>query len=547
MILENLTLSFGVQDIFRSITLTIANNEHVGIVGVNGAGKTTLFKIIAGELLPDKGKVILDKNTRIGYLKQVIEEDVLDSEIITLDYLLSGRPIKELETELNKLYDDVSAEQDEYKQKELLKKIAYVQQMLEYHEIYNAENILLKIISGMNIDDNLLLQPLKTLSGGQKSKVAFARLLYSNPEIILLDEPTNHLDKLSRDYVINFLKNYRGMVFVISHDPEFLDMVTSKTLYLDKRTKTMELYNGNYAAFKKIKLEHDKSVERQAENESKEIDKLQSIVDKYRNASGNRKRMAQDREKKLEKLLESRIEIAPNSKQVNLDIAINKDSGVIPIKVSGLSFKYDKSSSTNIIDNLSFELYRGEKFLIVGQNGVGKTTLLKLIIQQIYQDNGTIDIGAKTDIGYYAQEHELLDNSLTVLENFRHSQISQKRLRAVLGKFLFFGDDVFKNVGILSPGERSRVALAKLALSGANMIILDEPTNHLDPETQMIVAKTFKEYEGTMLIVSHSPEFVDNLGVERVLILPSGKIDYYERGLVEHYQELNSKSKKTLK
>ncbi len=544
MILENLTLSFGIQNIFRNINLSIPKNEKLGIVGVNGAGKTTLFKIITGELWPDEGRIVLEKKTRIGLLPQVIDEDILNSEILTMDYLLSGRPISKLKTELNAAYNDVSNETNESKQKEILNKIAYLQQMLEYYDVYNAENIMLKIISGMGVDENLLLQSLNTLSGGQKSKIAFARLLYSKPEVILLDEPTNHLDKTSKDYVINFLRNYKGSVFIISHDTEFLDLVTSKTLYLDKRTKTMQLYNGNYSTFKKFRAEHDKAIERQAENQEKEIERLQAIVDKYATSSGARKRMAQDREKKLAKLLENKIEVAPTSKKVNIEIDINRESGTLPLKVTNLSFKYDKSSPKNIVDNLTFNLSKGEKFLIVGENGIGKSTLLKLIIGQLQQDRGIIEIGTKTDIGYYAQEHELLDNNSTILENFRNIPMPTKKLRAILGRFLFFEDDVFKNVSVLSPGERSRVALAKLALTGANMLILDEPTNHLDPETQSIIAETFREYSGTILIVSHNPEFVDNLGVERVLMLPSGDISYYNRQVVEYYQNLNSNSKK---
>lgn len=544
MILENLTLSFGIQNIFRNISLSIPKNEKLGIVGVNGAGKTTLFKIITGELLPDEGLIVLEKNDRIGLLPQVIDEDVLNSKILTMDYLLSGRPINKLETELNEAYNAISNKMNESKQKKILNKIVYLQQMLEYYDVYNAENIMLKIISGMGVDEELLLQPLNTLSGGQKSKIAFARLLYSKPEILLLDEPTNHLDKASKDYVINFLRNYKGSVFIISHDTEFLDLVTSKTLYLDKRTKTMQLYNGNYSTFKKLRTEHDKTIESQAKNQKKEIERLQAIVNKYETSSGARKRMAQDREKKLEKTLKNKIEEAPTTKKVNVEININRESGILPLKVTNLSFKYDKSSTKNIIDNLTFDLRKGEKFLIVGENGIGKSTLLKLIIGQLQQDKGIIEIGAKTDIGYYAQEHELLDNNSTILDNFRNISMPAKKLRGILGRFLFFGDDVFKNIRTLSPGERSRVALAKLALTGANMLILDEPTNHLDPETQLIIAKTFKEYRGTILIVSHNPEFVDNLGVERVITLPSGEISYYNRQIVEYYQTLNSNSEK---
>ena len=254
--------------------------------------------------------------------------------------------------------------------------------------------------------------------------------------------------------------------------------------------------------------------------------------------------MAQDREKKLERLLADKIEIELVQKKARIDMNVERESNNIPLRVQHLCFKYNKASDNNIIDDLSFELTRGEKFLIVGQNGIGKSTLLKLIIKQLIPDSGTVELGSKTDIGYYAQEHELLDNSKTILENFSNVNISQRQLRSVLGRFLFYGDDVFKKVEVLSPGERSRIALAKLSLQGANLLILDEPTNHLDPETQAIIADTFKTFTGTMLVVSHNPDFVDNLGIERTLILPDGKIDYYDRKTVEYYQSINSNCNK---
>jgi ATP-binding cassette, subfamily F, member 3 len=544
MQLKNLSISFGTQVVFKDINLHIGENEKVGVVGVNGAGKTTFFKIIMGMIEPDSGKVILSKDTRVGWLPQVIDEEVPSMDITVFDYLLLGRPIYGLSKELQDIYNKVAIEKETNKQKQLFNKIDYLQKQLDYWEVYNAENVLLKIISGMNISNSLLEQRLSTLSGGQKSKVAFAKLLYSKPELILLDEPTNHLDKETKEYVLNYLKNYKGSVFVISHDIDFLNQVTTKTLSLDKRTCGMELYNGNYDVFKKLSIEHEKAIQRQAEIQEHEEEKLRTIINKYATASGKKKKMAQDREKKLEKLLENKIDKTPTQRKVNLDMKTNRESSNIPLKVQNLYFKYDKSSKQNIINNLSFSLNRGEKFLIVGPNGIGKSTLLKLIVGELKADSGKIDIGEKTDIGYYAQEHELLDNDKDIMGNFSDININQRQLRSVLGRFLFHGDDVFKMVKILSPGERSRVALAKLSLKGSNLLILDEPTNHLDPETQVIIAETFKSFPGTMLVVSHNLEFVDNLGVERTLVLPQGKISYYDKNTVEYFQTLNTPKEK---
>lgn len=539
---KNLTMSFGAQTIFENVNLSIPDNVKIGVVGVNGAGKTTLFKLLMGLEFADTGKIITKNGYRIDWLPQVISDDVDNMNIEVLEYLMQARPIEKLNIELQTLYDSLANTNNN--QKEIFNKIEKIQKQLDYWDSYNAENTLFKIIDGVKLGDDILLKKLNELSGGQKSKVAFVKLLYSNPEIILLDEPTNHLDEDSKNYIINYLKNYKGTVLIISHDVGFLDQVTTKTLFLDKRTKSFSLYDGNYSYFKRVQKQRDENLLKQAQIQQQEEEKLKEIINKYSSASGNRKRMAQDREKKLEKLLSNKIEVLSPNKKVKFNLGIDRESSAIPLKIENLCFKYDKDSLQNIINNLNFELHRGEKFLIVGENGVGKSTLLKLIAGLLTADKGNIKIGSKTDLGYYAQELELLDNAKTILENFRDVNYSQKQLRNILARFLFMGNDVYKNVGILSPGEKSRVALAKLSMGGANLLLLDEPTNHLDPETQYLIAEVFKDYQGTMIVVSHNPDFVDNLGIERILILPTGEISYYNRETVEQYKVLNKQRRK---
>ena len=539
---KNLTMSFGAQTIFEDVNLIIPDNVKIGLVGVNGAGKTTLFKLLMGLEYADTGKIITKNGYRIDWLPQVISDDVDNMNIEVLEYLMQARPIEKLNIELQALYDSLADTNNN--QNDIFNKIEKVQKQLDYWDSYNAENTLFKIIDGVKLSDDILLKKLNELSGGQKSKVAFVKLLYSNPEIILLDEPTNHLDEDSKKYIINYLKNYKGTVLIISHDVDFLDQVTTKTLFLDKRTKSFSLYDGNYSYFKRVQKERDENLLRQAQIQQQEEERLREIINKYSSASGNRKRMAQDREKKLEKLLSNKIEVLSPNKKVKFNLDIDRESSTIPLKIENLCFRYDKESSQNIINNLNFELHRGEKFLIVGENGAGKSTLLKLIVGLLTADKGEIKLGNKTDLGYYAQELELLDNAKTILENFRDVNYSQKQLRNILARFLFMGNDVYKNVGILSPGEKSRVALAKLSMSGANLLLLDEPTNHLDPETQYLIAEVFKDYQGTMIVVSHNPDFVDNLGIERILILPTGEISYYNRETVEQYKVLNKQRRK---
>ena len=384
----------------------------------------------------------------------------------------------------------------------------------------------------MKLED-LLDKKIKELSGGQKSKVAFAKLLYSMPEVILLDEPTNHLDKETKEYVTNYLKNYQGSIYIISHDIDFLNQIITKTLYLNPQEKTLKLYNGNYNTFQKLLNEEEKTKINQAKIEQEEIKHLTNFINKYQSSTGKRKKVVQDREKKLNKLLKNQT-IIEKQKEARIEIQTLKESTKYPLKIKNLSFDYNKNSKKQLINNLNLTLTRGEKFLITGKNGVGKSTLLKLIIGKLTPSEGEIEIGKKTIIGYYAQEHELLENNKTIIENFNDLDIPENKLRSILGNFLFTEDEIYKKVNILSPGEKSRVALAKLSLTNANLLILDEPTNHLDPKTQKLIAQTFKNYKGTMLVVSHNKEFINNLGIERTLELPKGKISYYDQQTLKY-------------
>ena len=540
MKIENLCMSFGTQTIFDNISFQINNNDKVGIIGVNGAGKSTLFNILLGNITPDSGAITLNTKINLGYLPQVIMDDASNKEETVFEYLLEGRPIKKLKEELNSLYETIASIQNEYELKRYYKKINRVSELLEYYDEYNAEVSLLKIISGMNIEDSLLDLKLKNISGGQKSKVAFARLLYSNPEIMLLDEPTNHLDLDTKDYIIDYLKNYHGIILVISHDIEFLNEVTKKTLYVDKIKHNVEMYNGNYEKYIKIKSERDLAKKRLHDRQIKEEEKLKNIIAKYIRGNEKKANIAKDRIKKLEKLESEKIELEKKNKYTKFNMKINRTSYSIPIKCNNLTFGYDEENL--LYENLNFDLSRGEKLLVVGENGIGKTTLLRLIMGYLKPLEGNIEITEKTDIAYYAQEHEILEPNKTILENFANFGLADYEIRRMLGSFLFSGEDIFKKVEVLSPGERSRVALAKISLTGANTLLLDEPTNHLDPMTQLIISDTFKNYEGTMLLVSHNLDFVDNLNINRMLLLPSGRITYYDRDIVMHYEMLDEEN-----
>lgn len=540
MNIQNLTMSFGLQTIYDNVSFQINENDKVGIVGVNGAGKSTLFNLILGKLTPDEGKIIIKNNINIGYLPQVITDEIPNDDITVFEYLLLGRPIEELKNKLTNLYEKIATIEDQKELNHYLKEITKVEDKLTYYDEYNAESTLLKIITGMNIDDKLLDLKLKNISGGQKSKIAFARLLYSKPEIMLLDEPTNHLDIDTKDYIISYLKKYHGMILVISHDIEFLNEVTTKTLYVDKIKHNVEIYNGNYQKYLKIKEERDLAKKRLFEKQQKEEEKLKTIISKYIRGNEKKANIAKDRIKKLERLQSEKVTIEKENKYAKFKMKINYPSYTIPLACQNLTFGYTEDNL--LYENLNFDLTRGEKLLVVGENGIGKTTLLRLIMNYLTPLEGKIIIGEKTNIAYYAQEHEILDSNKTILENFNSFGLPEYELRKVLGSFLFSGNEINKRISVLSPGERSRVALAKISLSGANTLLLDEPTNHLDPMTQMIIADTFSDYEGTMLVVSHNLDFVDNLNINRMLLLPSGKITYYDRDIVMHYEMLNEEN-----
>ena len=537
MNIEHLYMSFGLQEIFNDVNIRFNDNDKVGVVGVNGAGKSTLFNLILGLVTPDSGKITIKNKDLIGYLPQVITDEIPDDNITTFEYLLLGRPIEKLKNNITDLYEKIATLKDDKKLNYYFKEITKNQNKLDYYDEYNAESTLLKIIDGMHIDDSLLNLKLTSLSGGQKSKIAFARLLYSKPEVLLLDEPTNHLDIDTKDYIINYLKTYPGLILVIFHDIDFLNEVTTKTLYVNKLKKNVEMYNGNYEKYLKIKNERDLAKERLYEKQVKEEEKLKGIINKYIRGNEKKANIAKDRIKKLEKLQKEKVVLEKSNKYARFNIKINEPSYLIPLSVNNLTFGYNKDNL--LYQNLTFDLTRGEKLLVVGENGIGKTTLLKLIMKILLPLEGTIFINDKTSIGYYAQEHEILDNEKTIIDNFNEFNLRDFELRKVLGSFLFSGDDIYKKVSVLSPGERSRVALAKISLKGANTLLLDEPTNHLDPMTQTLIAETFKTFEGTMLVVSHNLDFVDNLGISRMLLLPSGKIVYYDRDIVYHYETIN--------
>ncbi len=532
-----MNLAFGLETIYEDAEFLLGDRDKVGIVGVNGAGKTTLFRILLHELELDSGTMTVG-NARIGYLPQEI---VIEDEKQTVwEYLQDGRPIRKINAELELIYAKLETA-DPSGQGSLLERMGKLQDRLEYFDCYEAEEILLDLVDSMQIDLELLERPMAELSGGQKSQMAFARVLYSKPEILLLDEPTNHLDASTKDFVTGYLKNYRGMVLIISHDIDFLNQIINKIMFINKVTHKISVYEGDYYTYKKKYAEEQRLREMGIRQQEKEIKELSEFVQRAKQASQTNhaiKRMGQERALRLEKKkreLKTRDRVY---KRVKMDIRPKREGALMPLEVESISFHYP--GQPRLYKDLSFQINRKERFLVVGENGVGKSTLLKLIMGILTPEQGRVRYNPKTDVAYYAQELEQLDLEKTVLENVDIDGYTEWQLRSILGNFLFYEEDVNKKVAVLSPGEKARIALCKVLLPKANLLILDEPTNHLDPETQAIIGGNFNLFEGTIIVVSHNPSFVEQIGISRMLILPSGRIENYSRELLEYYYELNT-------
>ncbi|MDR1338420.1 MAG: ATP-binding cassette domain-containing protein [Rickettsiales bacterium] len=531
---RDLNKSFDGNIILKNLNFSILDMDKVAVVGLNGAGKSTLFRIVLNQISADSGDFFIGKSPRIGWMPQTVDELDLPNNVNVRDFLRSGRPLVEIEAGIAEVYSDMAAGNNS---PELLERLGKLQSDFEYWDGYSADAELDTMIAQMNVDLENLNKNLGELSGGQKSKISFIRSLYSRPDILLLDEPTNHLDAASRDWMIEYLGAMSANVIFISHDEDFIRKIARKTLYIDAMTHGATLYNFGYDRFLRTLAETNISLEKQLQNQMREINRIQHFVDSMKGKSGKRKRQAQSREKALEKMKENLVAPRREKKDIDIKLKPNREGDANPVTAENLYFSY--TPEKKVIKNLSFSLNRGEKFIVIGENGVGKSTLLKLIYNVLRPQAGNLKIGPKTDLGYYAQEYETLDKDISVLENAsKSSNMSSTKIRALLGRFNFNGDKVKQSAATLSPGERSRLELAKLCMSGANTLLLDEPTNHLDVATRKSIAESFHEYGVTLVIVSHDVDFLKTLGVERMLMLPSGRVKFFDENIVRKYMEL---------
>lgn len=541
---EELKLTFGTKIVYDDANFLLDPTDKVGIVGVNGAGKTTLFRIILGEQKLDDGSLTLP-SLRLAHLPQEIKINQKDDNITVWKFIASARPIDNLQSKLNSEYEKLAKYPDS---QAILDRINHLQDLIDSYDLANFDYELLKIIEKMGLSD-LVDQKMSTLSGGQKSKVAFARVLFENASLLLLDEPTNHLDVETKQFVANYLRNYRGMVLVISHDIDFLNQITTKTLFINKTNHKLKVYNGNYSVFRRQYAEELAIQDRRITEQEREIKRINEFIERARNAKRSNTaliRQGHVREKMLDRKLAELETREASYAKVALDLTPRKQGNKTPLEVQNLTFHYP--GKPLLYDKLSFRLSRGEKFLIVGENGIGKSTLLKLLVGDLNPLSGSIIYGNNTEIAYYAQELEILNEHETIFDNIKSYDYSDSDLRSALSNFLFSGDEIHQRVSVLSPGEKARVALCKILLKKANLIILDEPTNHFDPETQKIIGENFKDFPGTLIMVSHNPTFVEQIGITRMLILPTREpnqpplalVKNYSHELLDYYYYLNS-------
>ncbi|HVU71097.1 MAG TPA: ABC-F family ATP-binding cassette domain-containing protein [Ktedonobacteraceae bacterium] len=520
---NHISLAYGARVILDDVSFTVAPGEKAGLIGVNGAGKSSLLKIIAGYQQADQGKVSHPRS--FGYLSQDVahETSVADGTTVR-DFIFSStgldraaRDYEELSARLAEASEDLEA---------LLQRFEQAQDALERLGYYDADARSEQLIAGLNLGGVTLDRQVQTLSGGQKTKLALVRLLFQAPDLLLLDEPTNFLDVEATGWLMEFLDRYRGSLLIISHDLDLLDKSINKVLRLNEFTHKLEEYRGTYTNYLTITGDALALMEKTKAQQQREIARLRKTSEKLRGYGATRvsQRIAVD--KRIAELEASAPQLPQTSRKMKVDFPIRQQSGQLVVKAEKLSKKY---GTRELFRGINFEVERGQRLVLVGLNGVGKTTLLRAMLGLIPLNSGTVTIDERVRLGYYAQENEGLNYENTVL-NEATAILPQdtRRVRGVLGRFLFNGERVFQQIGTLSGGEKTRLALAKMVLDGPNLLVLDEPTSHLDVLSRNIIGESLGHYHGTIIAVTHDVEFVRALRPDTLLLMPEGKIIPYE-------------------
>lgn len=521
---NNISFSYGTDIILDNVSFRLQQGEKAGLVGVNGAGKSTLFKIITGQLKQDSGEIFISKDLRIGYLEQ--SSGLESDNTIWDEMLVTFSPLIKMENRIRQLATEMAGEKDESSLNSMMKEYDGLLERFSREGGYEYNSRIRGVLKGLGFEESQFGLHIRALSGGQKTRLALARLLLEEPDLLLLDEPTNHLDISAIEWLEDFLKNYRKSLIVISHDRYFLDTVTMKTFELENNKCTT--YEKNYTGYAEQKARDREIQQKHYEQQQKEIARLEAFIEKQR--QWNRQRniiAAESRQKAIDRMEKTEApDRLPDS--INIRLQSSRASGNDVLSVKDLSKSFP---GKQLFSGINFEVKKSERLFIVGPNGCGKSTLLKILAGKLHQDSGGFKYGHNVILGYYDQELEGLDDNNTVLEEVWNDNdwLTHTQIRNVLAQFLFTGEDVCKNIGVLSGGEKSRVALAKLMLSGANLLLLDEPTNHLDINSREALEEALLSYDGTIIAVSHDRYFMRKLAT-RVVEMANGGIADYKGG-----------------
>lgn len=528
---QNLTLSFGENTLFSNVSFDIKEKEKVGLIGCNGAGKTSLFKIITGEYTPDDGACFISKNSRLGYMEQhtCSENKTVWDELVSVfdDLIVVEKRLEEITELLTK---------GEGNQTELIEEQDRLNTIFTRDGGLTYKSMTRSALIGLGFGEDDFAMPTAKLSGGQRSKLILAKLLLSKADFLLLDEPTNHLDIKAVEWLEGFLKDFNGACLIVSHDRYFLDKITTKTVEIEN--KKCRSYIGNYSEFLVKKAAEQKAIEEKYENDMKEIARLEGIIEQQRQWNREKNiKTAESKEKVVERIKAQLV--VPDSKvaRIRFDFTPKCVSGEDVLSVSDLKKSFGDKT---IFSNTSFEVKKGERVFLLGDNGCGKTTLLKVLMKDYIPDGGTFKFGSNVFTGYFDQVQAKLDLTKTAIEEVWSSfpSMSETSVRSALAAFLFKGDEVYKNLSDCSGGERARIALLKLMLGKFNLLLLDEPTNHLDAFSREELENTLLEYSGTMLIVSHDRYFINKLA-SRILELTSTGVNEYLGNYDEYIERKN--------
>jgi ATPase subunit of ABC transporter with duplicated ATPase domains len=520
---RELGIEAGGLPLVEGVSFTLHSGEKVGLVGRNGAGKTTLLQVLAGEVPPARGTI--SRLGRLGYLRQDPRLRRAEPGVTAVVHVLEGRGIAEATERLEKLR--LVMEEDHSARN--IARYSRAEEDYRHAGGYSAEAEARQIAAGLGLAADRMELPVKVLSGGERRRLELARILFAGSDLLLLDEPTNHLDNDAKAWLVKFLASYRGGLMMVSHDIMLLDRSITRVMHLDEGH--LVEYRGTYSQYREARRQEESRLSKLAARQQADIRRLSTLADSMRHQTEKRARKAKTLDSRVERMKAEAVTAPKRQRKVNVRFPEPPHSGRVVLTVTGLSKGY---GGPPVFEDVSFDLARGERLMVIGLNGAGKTSLLRILAGESEADGGQVRLGAGASIGYYAQEHEGITPGMDVISHMRAaSNALDQQLRALLGMLELRGDMAFQDAGTLSGGEKTKLSLAQLVAGRHNLLLLDEPTNNLDPPSREAVSKALGAWPGSMILVSHDTEFVHALEPDRVLFMPEGTLDYWSADLLD--------------